>query len=63
MLFRSIFWNLYDYCHLKIIHANLKPNNILLNTHINSKISNFDMIRIVEIDQDSGKTRKIVGTK
>ncbi|ESW12016.1 hypothetical protein PHAVU_008G077600 [Phaseolus vulgaris] len=43
---------LHEHSRLKVIHRDLKPSNILLDENMNPKISNFGLVRIIEIDQE-----------
>ncbi|XP_028787873.1 cysteine-rich receptor-like protein kinase 10 [Neltuma alba] len=51
---------LHDHSCLKVIHHDLKPSNVLLDTKIDPKISDFGMVRMVAIDQDQENTNRIV---
>jgi eukaryotic-like serine/threonine-protein kinase len=45
-----------------LIHANIKPENVLFDTYGNAKLGDYGLSRVIEVDQSKGMPQVFVGT-
>ncbi|MQM15514.1 hypothetical protein Taro_048460 [Colocasia esculenta] len=53
---------LHQHSRMRVVHRDLKTSNILLDSEMNPKISDFGLARAFQTNQDSGNTQRVVGS-
>jgi serine/threonine protein kinase len=53
---------LHKHSRLRIIHRDVKASNILLDSEMNHKISDFGLAKMFSSNDTEGNTKRVVGT-
>jgi serine/threonine protein kinase len=53
---------LHKHSRLRVIHRDVKASNILLDSGMNPKISDFGLAKLSSSDHTEGNTKRVVGT-